>query len=610
MSLPQSNSENASPAADLRHPYTSFSRAESPTDLMKRMIAFQSRFNPVAIFKLAAALGIFGLFVMGAIEYPGSRLVYAYFSVVFTCLLVSGFYRQGSYGYLFLALFLWLGFWFKLTVHMILDRPFVEAVGGFYGHELAWFDTNIIPPAAYSLERDLQWDEVLNVAVIATFGVLLARFLWLRNFEKEPLRELGKPFAPTWYPANRKWIWPLVLLTTVAVSIVNMYWGVLLIGVAPKTIFPWPLNAAISWMVGTGCAIGIATLAWWDLSLKKKSSTSIFAILIEGFFSTVSLLSRSAYIFHVIPQLLALILSKQRFPAAPARNKVIAAAAFMLLFFASITVVTELRTKYYSQATTSIQPTSRPEILQSIAISKLAKNSYDITLVNQLKDNFQLESEIRQRIAAGENLTEQLESLLRQRSAIERTLLSENDGFLGIKKYLRLLKFYIGNILAIIGDRWVGLEGVMAVSAYEAKGHDMFMAVLTEEREIGKASIYQQICNSLYQGVDNEKFLFASLPGVVAFLFISNSMALVFLGSLSLVMLMLVAERAVRQLTHNPLICALFGLAFANTISQFGIAPLQNGTYFLMWFIGVGFIWLLQSKHIDQITRRLSSASN
>lgn len=532
---------------------------------------------------------------MGAIEYPGSTVVYTYFTAVFTCLLFSAFYRQGSYGYLFLAVFLWLGFWFKLTVHIILDRPFVEAVGGFYGQELAWFDTNIIPPVAYSIERDLKWDSVLNVAVVAAFGVLLARFLWLKNFEKELLRDIGRPFAPSWYPAHRKWIWTMVLTITVAVSAINMYWGILLIGVAPQTIFPWPLNAAISWMVGTGCAIGIATLAWWDLSSKKHSTLSITAILIEGFISSVSLLSRSAYIFHVIPQLVAIIASKYKYFAISKTTKFIAFVSFMLLFFASVTVVTELRTKYYSQATTSIQPKASPEVLQSIAISKLAKNSYDITLVNEFRDSFQIESDIRQRIAAGENLTDQLESLLQQRSSIERTLLSRNDGFLGIKKYLKLLKFYIGNIFAIIGDRWVGLEGVMAVSAYDSKGYDLFMSVLAEDREIGKASIYQRICNSLYQGVDNEKFLFASLPGVVAFLLISDSIALVFLGSLALVLLMLVAERVVKQLTHNPLICALFGLAFANTISQFGIAPIQNVTYFFMWFIGMGFVWVLQS---------------
>lgn len=68
------------------------------------------------------------LFVGGLIGYSGSKLIYTLFSVIFLVMLASGFYRRVSYSYLFLVIFLWLGFWFKLTVHTILGYHYVEPI--------------------------------------------------------------------------------------------------------------------------------------------------------------------------------------------------------------------------------------------------------------------------------------------------------------------------------------------------------------------------------------------------------------------------------------------------------------------------------------------------
>ena len=66
----------------------------------------------------AAALWL-SAFAAGITLYPGSKLIYTIFSLAFLALLVSGFYRQVTYGYTLLAVFLWLGFWLKKTIHLI-----------------------------------------------------------------------------------------------------------------------------------------------------------------------------------------------------------------------------------------------------------------------------------------------------------------------------------------------------------------------------------------------------------------------------------------------------------------------------------------------------------
>lgn len=557
--------------------------------------------SPIRFAQLAGLFGGLLFIILGTIEYPGSKIEYLIFSATYAALLLSGFYRQGSYGYLFLVVFLWLGFWFKLTIHMLLDRPFVEGVGGFYGGDLAWFETNVIPPVTYSYSAELHWDEVLDVAIIAAFGVMAARILWHLLGNKKILGTSGAQTAPIWYHKCRKWLWSLVISIVIALSVANAYWGILLVGLAPQTILAWPINSVISWMVGTGSAMGIATLAWWDVSLRKDVTSTVFAILIEGCISTISLLSRAVYVFHVVPQFIALFIHRTKLGEYSWRWVSLIILLFITSFSISIVSVTELRAQYYSQAKTTIQPKPRPEILLSVALSKVPKNSSNIALFSKLEA-------LNARLAAtkdgGEEQKELLEMLRLEKEALEKKLLAQSNDTFQMGKITEITKYHIGNILAIFGDRWVGVEGVMAVSAYQNKGENEFRAVLMEKRQIGTVSIYQKICNSLYQGMDNEKFLFASLPGVAAFLYISGSFLVVFFGVLLLALLLLLSERLVEVLTDNPLLCALFGVSAANAISQFGLSPLQNIPYFFMWFSGVAFIWFIQSTYLISLARR------
>lgn len=73
------------------------------------------------------------LFLLGLSAYSGSRITYVLFSILTGAMLINGFRQKISYGYLFLTIFLWLGFWLKLTIHAILSYPFVEPVGSFVG---------------------------------------------------------------------------------------------------------------------------------------------------------------------------------------------------------------------------------------------------------------------------------------------------------------------------------------------------------------------------------------------------------------------------------------------------------------------------------------------
>jgi hypothetical protein len=158
-------------------------------------------------------------------------------------------------------------------------------------------------------------------------------------------------------------------------------------------------------------------------------------------------------------------------------------------------------------------------------------------------------------------------------------------------------------VVALGVDRWVGLEGLMAVVAYPKKNGELIIDALKEKREIGTVTQYQKISKSVYQWTDSNIWQFASLPGAVAFLYFSGSLLVVMLGMTAFTFLVLFIEDVIYTFTGNPLLCSLLGMVFANSVAQFGITPRQDLPYFLMISIAVIAIWLVQNIKIKSFKR-------
>jgi len=467
--------------------------------------------NPVITgIILAGLLFWLSLFVGGLIGFPGSKLIYTLFSVAFLAMLVSGFYRQVSYGYLFLVVFLWLGFWLKLTVHTIFDYPYVEPIGSFDGTAAAW-------------------DGVLWVAIVASIGVVVGRLLYgLAGRKSTMLISEGGFRAPVWYPRIRKWLWISMLTVAMGLAVINVIYGIQQSGLVPRTILLWPLNAVIYWVLGMGLAMGIATLLWWDISLRKNISLPVYAILAEAFFSSVSLLSRGVYIFHTIPQMLALYKNRSILVRISLKKVMLLVVVFIGLFIISFSAVNILRNYHYSNVPIDF---------------------------NSIKEGL---------VAKGVGATR------------------------------------------FIVDRWIGVEGVMAVYSYPKKNDALFLSALTERPKIGDVTFYQRVCKSHYQEMDMSKYAFASLPGAAAFFYYTGSLWYVFLGLLVLTLAVLFSESSVLSMTGNMLLCSLYGMNVANLIAQLGVAPRQVLIHLFMVFCGLIFIWFFQSGLVANLLRKAS----
>ena len=482
------------------------------------------KFPAMSKTKILMCLIWLALFGAGLIGYAGSKILYVGFSLVFLALLLSGLYRQLSYGYLFLTIFLWLGFWFKLTANFLIfgHFPFGEPVGA--------FDSS---PAA--------WDTALWVALVAASGLMFGRFVYglFKPVSTCTFDEVAT--APVWYAAYRIPLWIAVLGICFVIAAINSIYGIQQIGLSPKTILPWPMNALIAWFVSIGSAMAITTLLSWEFQLGKNPTLPMYMVLLEALLSTMSMLSRAAYLFHTIPQLIALSRNKRRVWHSTKKARLQFLAAVFVMFAVSLVSVSKLRDYYYATPPT---PVSGP------VVNLLTEKDLHPTTAKPVVPSVRL-------------------ILLHQ----------------------------------LFVNRWIGLEGVMAVSAYPHRSTQLLLEMAREQRFVGEPTRYQSISNSSYQDVNNQ-FQFASLPGATAFLFYSGSYLVLMIGMAIFTLSLLTLERLIFALTDNPFLCALLGLTFANTIAQFGITPRQDIPFVSMIMGAVLGIAILQSKFLARILAR------
>jgi hypothetical protein len=164
----------------------------------------------------------------------------------------------------------------------------------------------------------------------------------------------------------------------------------------------------------------------------------------------------------------------------------------------------------------------------------------------------------------------------------------------------------LAKLPSFVIDRWIGIEGLMATYTYPGKGERLLKAGLVERRQIGKETLYQEICLSIYRFSDVKKFQFASIPGPIAFFYYSGSLIVVFFGMLLMALVLLGSETLVASVIGNPLLCAWVGAFMANWMCQFGLAPISVVPYMMEMAMGIAMVRFLE-KTIQDVPPKTAS---
>ncbi|MND79275.1 hypothetical protein D3C80_710080 [compost metagenome] len=134
----------------------------------------------------------------------------------------------------------------------------------------------------------------------------------------------------------------------------------------------------------------------------------------------------------------------------------------------------------------------------------------------------------------------------------------------------------------LVVDRWVGLEGVLAVVSHEDTGWPLFVRSLAERPESGTQAIYQRMSDAQYQTFEN--FTFMTIPGPIAILLYSGNLALLAGGLALLFLVGTLAERLASQLVGNIFTQATIGVALAYLVVQTNFPRVQF--FFLIELVG------------------------
>jgi len=127
-------------------------------------------------------------------------------------------------------------------------------------------------------------------------------------------------------------------------------------------------------------------------------------------------------------------------------------------------------------------------------------------------------------------------------------------------------------------DRWVGMEGVMAVSSYPNLGWDLWKTALNETYNENETSFYDNnFIVSSYVNTNKTQHHFISLPGIIAFFFYPGSFWFLF-GSMFVLggFAAMVEFSAYRFGGKNVILCALMAQIVAYRFASFGYVPMQS----------------------------------
>ena len=163
---------------------------------------------------------------------------------------------------------------------------------------------------------------------------------------------------------------------------------------------------------------------------------------------------------------------------------------------------------------------------------------------------------------------------------------------------------------SLLLDRWVGMEGAMAVSSYPDLGWELFEEALREEyRDYGRSlydgRIAKEISDEYNSWLEENRRHFISIPGILSFLYYPGSYVFLFAAMLIVGGIGVGIEIATYKWAgSNVILCSLIAFVVVFRYVHFGYAPARS--YLLFGAIALNVILihflnrLLAHRHVKK----------
>lgn len=468
------------------------------------------------------------IFFRTIIIYKGNWLIYFLFSLVSNYLIWFAFRKNFSFFEIFFSIFLWLGFWFKFTIILSLsDGVFREGVGRFN----------------YSPE---QFDLVLIVSSIAILGVIVAGYI--RNFFfYYPNIDFKKISLSLFYQKYRNIILCVFFLIIVLVSCVNFYLKIYQKGIVSLENYNFLFSGFIKMLLLFGLTSISSFILYFEIvTFKKLSNLTLIIVLLETFFSSLSMISRAMF-FSCLP----IYFSIYQFTRSIKKNFDISYfikffIIIICLFYISVVSVNFIRTKYFYIGLSSFT---------SEEFNKLNKNK-ELHFIEDSGGNY---------------------------IYLDKKIIKNNSS--------------LNEFLYLSVNRWVGIDAVMSVvGSSEILNFNLLKRSFLDKFQMESLPFYEKTF-----GLENEKSINLiknikgnTLPGIIAFLYYSGSLIFIFLIIIGLCLLASLIEfLSFLASKQNMIFSSIISMVIAYRFIHFGYLPNQSYLLFGSMFFTILFIFCI-----------------
>ena len=297
--------------------------------------------------------------------YTGNKIIYLLFSIISFYLIIFSFRKKSLFYENFFGVFLFLGFWSKLSLILILKTSFTEG----------WSAQN---------SYDIVTPQILDNSIISSSVGILGFIIFghLRELFFSYPTKLNFDINTKFYENNRKFILISFIFIFIIISFINNYFQVYqrgLIGQSYNFIFTGFVKTSLLYFLSLCSAI----ILYYEIVSFKRILIFIFLIVfLESFSSSISMLSRGM-IFNSFALVFAFYKLSNKINLKINYNyflKVI--SILILIFMTSIFYINQIRINILAD----INANNQKEI-SNINNKKIYKSNDDLIL-NKKVENF------------------------------------------------------------------------------------------------------------------------------------------------------------------------------------------------------------------------------
>ena len=371
------------------------------------------------------------------------------------------------------------------------------------------------PIGAFDGSKD-SWADVLLIASVGGAGVFIAQWVFkiaARRFSMNPVSYQ----VPSWYRGGmRTSLWLGAILVVASTLFLNEYFHIIHLGRPSAIDLPWPWQGLFGWWCNIGMLLLILTLFGLDASIKALLWLGIGVLVLATLGISISMHSRGVYVFGILPFAYALWKWNESGRHFSKLKLIVLAGTFML------------------------------GAVLSIGVSEYRRYAGP--------DGLPLNGGGHHHVVAAKSSPSKPEINLPEVNVLERLP---------------------GLAVRLMVDRWLGLEGMMAISAFPGKSTALFFRAIKERRTKDRADFYtSQISGSGFKDSDTTKYQYATMPGAIGYLYLSGSLWVVFSGMFMLSMLLFLSEAVIYKLSGNLFLSASVGMYVVLLIVQLGAGGL------------------------------------